>query len=76
MWPFMQNRLNENMSALKSQKGAVGTERFDGFRLLTRTEAAKVLRSGRDEHGNYYSVYTWVCLAWFVSGLWEETDCA
>ena len=24
MWPFMQNRLNENMSALKSQKGAVG----------------------------------------------------
>ena len=59
-----------------SQKGAVGTERFDGFRLLTRKEAAKVLRSGRDEHGNYYSVYTWVCLAWFVSGLWEETDCA
>ena len=55
-----------------SQKGALGSERFDGFRLLNHAEAERILRSGRDEHGNYYSVYTWCCLMWFVSGMWEE----
>ncbi len=55
-----------------NQKGAVGTELFDGFRLLTRDEAASVLRAGRDEQGHFYSVYTWTALTWFVSGLWES----
>lgn len=55
-----------------SQKGAVGTECFDGFRLLTRPEAAEVLRRGRDEEGHFFSVYTWAALTWFVSGLWES----
>lgn len=55
-----------------SQKGAVGSECFDGFRLLTRPEAAEVLRRGRDEEEHFFSVYTWAALTWFVSGLWES----
>lgn len=55
-----------------NQKGAVGSECFDGFRLLTRQEAADVLRRSRDEAGHFYSVYTWTALTWFVSGLWEK----
>ena len=55
-----------------SQKGAVGSERFDGYVLLTREEAAEVLRNGRDANGNFYSIYTWVGLIYFVSGLWEK----
>ena len=49
-----------------SQQGAVGSECFAGFRLLTRDEAEAFLRRGRDEEGNYYSVYTWAALSWFV----------
>ena len=44
----------------------------DGFRLLTGKEAEELLRSGRDEDGYFYSVYTWTALVWFVSGLWEK----
>lgn len=59
-----------DLSAL-SQEGAVGSECFDGFQLLTSREARQILRRGVDERGVYYSVFTWACLAWFVSGLWE-----
>ncbi len=54
-----------------SQKGAEGSERFDGFFLADREEAAKLLFSGRDENGMFYSTYTWMALCWFVSGLWR-----
>ena len=55
-----------------NQNGAVGSECFDGFRLLTRQEAAEVLRRGRDEDGHFFSIFTWAALTWFVSGLWES----
>ena len=55
-----------------NQDGAEGSELFDGFRLLTGKEAEELLRSGRDEDGYFYSVYTWTALVWFVSGLWEK----
>jgi len=55
-----------------SQAGAVGSECFDGFRLLTRAEAEETLRRGRDEEGNFFSIFTWAALTWFVSGLWEN----
>jgi ADP-ribose pyrophosphatase len=55
-----------------NQDGAEGSELFDGFILLTRKEAEKMLRKGSDEGGVFYSVYTWTALTWFVSGLWEE----
>lgn len=55
-----------------TQAGAVGSECFDGFVLLSREEAQEILRQGRDAHGMFYSVYTWAALLYFVSGMWEE----
>ena len=55
-----------------SQAGAEGTECFDGFQLLTSKEALKVLTDGKDKNGNYYSVYTWIALMYFVSDMWKE----
>ena len=60
----------EDTSAL-SQTGAVGSELFAGFKLLSKEEAREILRQGCDEHGNYFSVYTWCALMYFVSGMWE-----
>lgn len=58
----------QDLSAL-SQAGAEGSECFDGFVLLTREQARQVLVDGRDAHGNFYSVYTFCALCWFVAGL-------
>ena len=54
-----------------SQSGAVGTERFDGFFFADTETARRILLSGRDENGMFYSSYTWIALCWFVSGLWK-----
>ena len=60
----------EDTSAL-SQTGAVGSELFAGFKLLSKEEAREILKQGCDEYGNYFSVYTWCALMYFVSGMWE-----
>lgn len=57
---------------LLSQEGATGSEQFDGFALLTRSDALEALGKGRDERGNFYSMYTWAALMYFVSGIWKE----
>lgn len=58
-----------------SQEGAVGSEQFDGFCLLTGSQAREILRTGRDQRGRYYPLYTWAALMYFVSDMWrEETD--
>ena len=54
-----------------TQTGAVGSEKFDGFKLLSQKEAREILKRGCDEHGNFFSVYTWCALMYFVSGMWE-----
>mgnify|MGYP002510314254 CR=1 FL=1 len=54
-----------------SQKGAVGSECFDGFVLLTRKEAKEILLEGKDKDGIFYSVYTWAALMYFISDLWR-----
>ncbi len=54
-----------------SQDGAVGSECFDGFKLLTQEEAKVILRTGRDADGIFYSVYTWAALMYFISDLWR-----
>lgn len=54
-----------------SQEGAVGSECFDGFELLTREEAQKLLLNGRDNNGIFYSVFTWAALMYFVSDMWK-----
>ena len=56
-----------------SQEGAEGSEQFDGFALLTKETAADILRQGRDGQGNFYSMFTWAALLYFVMGLWKET---
>ena len=60
-----------DLSAL-SQEGAVGSEQFDGFVLLTKEEAMETLARGRDKEGNFYSMYTWAALLYFAAGLWKE----
>lgn len=57
---------NAELSKL-DQSGAVGSELFDGFVLLNREEARKIFRDGRDGEGNFYSVYTWAALSWFLA---------
>lgn len=60
----------ENVSSL-TQAGAVGSELFDGFKLLSVQEAKALLRAGKDEEGIFYSVYTWAALMYFISDLWR-----
>ena len=47
--------------------GAVGSECFNGFSLLTKEEARQILNQGTDSNGLYYSVYTWAALMYFVT---------
>lgn len=54
-----------------NQDGAVGSERFDGFVLLTKEEAERVLRQGYDDEGISYPMITWMALICFVSELWK-----
>ena len=60
----------KDTSAL-SQNGAVGSECFDGFELLSKEEAQKILVNGRDNNGIFYSVFTWAALMYFISDLWK-----
>ena len=60
----------EDKSGL-SQDGAVGSECFDGFELLSKEEAMEILKNGKDKDGVFYSVYTYCCLMYFVSDLWR-----
>lgn len=60
----------EDLSML-SQDGAVGSECFDGFVLLSAAQAREILTNGRDQEGIFYSVYTWAALMYFVSDLWR-----
>ncbi len=50
-----------------NQDGAEGTELFDGFELLDRERAQKIFRTGRDDHGNFYSLAAWMVLSIFLS---------
>ena len=63
--------LNRTKLPQLTQAGAVGGECFDGFRLVTKEEAEKILRDGVDEEGFFYSVYTWMALMCFVTSFWK-----
>lgn len=63
--------INVSDLSVLTQEGAVGSECFDGYRLLSKEEAETVLNNGRDEYGHFYSVYTWCVLQFFVSGAWQ-----
>ena len=68
---LVQITLNREEMPKVSQDGAVGTECFDGFLLLTREEAQKILKAGVDDQGLFYPLYTWAALMCFVTGMWE-----
>ncbi len=55
----------DSLDAL-NQNGAEGSELFDGFELLDRERARKIFASGRDEHGNFYSLAAWMVLGIFL----------
>ena len=63
--------ISDAQSLQLSQEGAVGTECFDGFVTLTRGDAERILKQGKDDKGIFYSVYTWAALMYFVSGMWK-----
>lgn len=50
-----------------NQNGAVGTELFNGFELVSKTEAKKLYRTGRDKNGNTFSLATWAVLGYFIA---------
>ena len=50
-----------------NQNGAEGSELFDGFELLDREQAREIFRTGRDKHGNFFSLAAWMVLGIFLS---------
>ncbi len=50
-----------------NQDGAEGSEMFDGFELLDREQALEIFRTGRDKHGNFFSLAAWMVLSIFLS---------
>ena len=68
---LVQITLNREEMPKVSQEGAVGTEMFDGFELLTREEAKKILWDGVDDQGLFYPLYTWAAMMCFVTEMWE-----
>ena len=55
-----------------SNKGAVGSELFNGFRLLTVGEAKAVMEKGADLDGRFFSTYTWIGIRAFLSECGRE----
>ncbi len=68
---LVQITLNREEMPKVSQEGAVGSECFEGFLLLTREEARKILKDGVDDQGLFYPLYTWAAMMCFVTGIWE-----
>ncbi len=54
-----------------SSAGAEGTECFDGFELLSKEDARRILKKGCDDNGIYFSAYTWMAMMWFLSGFYQ-----
>ena len=63
--------VNLKTTSSLTQKGAVGSECFNGFELISKEEAKKLLQDGRDKNGIFYSVFTWAALMYFISDLWK-----
>lgn len=55
-----------------SHAGAEGTERFDGFELLTKAQVQDVLEQGCDRHGHYYPLVAWAAMTYFVTDQWTR----
>ena len=55
-----------------SQEGAEGTERFEGFDLLTKSEVQQVLLRGTDQYGHYYPMVAWAAMTYFATDQWRR----
>ena len=55
-----------------SSEHTESTEMIGDYTLYDREEALRIMRQGVDDDGIFYSVYTFLALMYFVSGLWEE----
>ncbi len=60
----------DDLSSL-SHAGAEGSERFDGFELVTKAQARHILAQGRDPHGHYYPLVAWAAMTYFACDLWQ-----
>ncbi|MEE1228991.1 MAG: NUDIX hydrolase [Lachnospiraceae bacterium] len=58
--------INRDQMPSMDHDHAEKTEKFQGFRLVTKKEAEKYLVDGKDEHGNYYPLFTWAALMFFI----------
>lgn len=58
--------INRDKMPQLSQSGAIGAEKFNGFKIINKKQAEEYLCSGRDEHGVYYPIYTWAALMFFM----------
>ena len=54
-----------DLSSLTTE-GSEGTEVFGEWSLYTKEEAKKLLETGRDDAGLYYTIYTWAVLMYFI----------
>jgi len=63
--------INDSAGLDINQSGALGGEKFEGFELLDKSDAMRILKQGRDDNGIFYSVYTWMALMYFVSDFWK-----
>lgn len=59
-------RIKRDTMPSLSQDGAVGSEKFNGFELLTKEDAENLLCSGRDKEGIYYPIWTWAAMMFFM----------
>ena len=64
---LMYVRISIDDLSVLDQSGAVGSELFDGFELVDRKAAEKILKDGCDKNGIYFSVYTYMALKHFVT---------
>ncbi|WP_026517931.1 NUDIX hydrolase [Butyrivibrio sp. MC2021] len=64
--------LRQDVEDKLDQSGALGQECFDGFALVTKADAQRILKAGVDDRGHFYSVYTWAALMYFSADLWKK----
>ena len=63
---FLSAEITLPDTSMLNQTGAVGTELFNGFELVSVDEAKEIYKSGKDKYGNTFSLATWAVLGWFV----------
>jgi len=68
---MVQITINRDEEPVLTQAGTVGGECIGGYAFYGKDEAKKLLMTGTDESGIFYSTYTWIALMTFVSGVWE-----